>query len=89
MSTQQAEIAKQTKEETVIQVRMAERAEEQSKSVLVFTIITTVFLPLSFFTSVWPPVDPEIYRFTIIWSHLLMDRIYPVVLWHGRHQCWY
>ena len=37
--------------ETEIQSRLAKRAERQNQSILVFTIITVIFLPLSFFTS--------------------------------------
>ncbi|KAF8242642.1 hypothetical protein K440DRAFT_616194 [Wilcoxina mikolae CBS 423.85] len=47
----QVKLAQGQAEETRIQVQLSKSAQEQGKSVLVFTIITTVFLPLSFFTS--------------------------------------
>ncbi|KAI5796582.1 hypothetical protein EDC01DRAFT_651951 [Geopyxis carbonaria] len=54
-------------EETKIQVELSKRAQElsrqtqeQGKSVLVFTIITTIFLPMSFFTSYFGMNTPDI-----------------------------
>ena len=38
-------------DETTLQVKLAEKAERQNKSILIFTIITVIFVPLSFFTS--------------------------------------
>lgn len=38
-------------EETTLQVALARKAERQNKAILIFTIVTVVFLPLSFFTS--------------------------------------
>jgi Mg2+ and Co2+ transporter CorA len=51
----QLELAKQSTEQSAIQLELARQSTEQNKSFLVFTIITTIFLPLSFFTSVRPP----------------------------------
>lgn len=47
----QSEIALKMAEETKIQVDLAKRNESQNKAIMVFTVITVVFLPLSFFTS--------------------------------------
>lgn len=47
----QSEIAIQMAKETQVQVNLAIRNESQNKSILVFTVITVIFLPLSFFTS--------------------------------------
>ena len=38
-------------EETTLQVALARKAERQNKAILIFTIVTVIFLPLSFFTS--------------------------------------
>lgn len=53
IAERQLEAARQQAIESRIQVDLANKAQEMGKSVLVFTIVTTVFLPLSFFTSVW------------------------------------
>ena len=37
--------------ETYLQSKLAKHAQRQNKSILTFTIITVIFLPLSFFTS--------------------------------------
>jgi CorA-like Mg2+ transporter protein len=47
----QSEIALQMAKETQVQVDLAKRNESQNKSIMVFTVITVIFLPLSFFTS--------------------------------------
>lgn len=47
----QSEIAIKMAKETQVQVDLAIRNESQNKSILVFTVITVIFLPLSFFTS--------------------------------------
>lgn len=52
IANKQLEAAKQQARESRIQAVMADKAQEMGKSVLVFTVVTTVFLPLSFFTSV-------------------------------------
>ena len=52
IAKQQLEAARQQARESRIQAELADKAQEMGKSVLVFTIVTTVFLPLSFFTSV-------------------------------------
>jgi Mg2+ and Co2+ transporter CorA len=54
IAKKQLEAAHQQAIESQIQVNLASKAQEMGKSVLVFTIVTTVFLPLSFFTSVCP-----------------------------------
>lgn len=61
----QLELAKQAAEQAAFQVKLAKQSTEQNKSFLVFTIITTIFLPLSFFTSVRPPL-PSLKRKTLI-----------------------
>jgi Mg2+ and Co2+ transporter CorA len=43
--------AHETSRQTTLSLQLAEAAERQSKIVTVFTIITAVFLPLSFFAS--------------------------------------
>jgi Mg2+ and Co2+ transporter CorA len=47
----QSEIALKMAKETEVQVKLAERNEFQNRSILIFTVITVIFLPLSFFTS--------------------------------------
>ena len=47
----QAEMAIQMAKETQVQVNLAKRNESQNKSIMVFTVVTVIFLPLSFFTS--------------------------------------
>lgn len=47
----QSEIAIEMAKETQVQVNLAKRNDSQNKSIMVFTVITVIFLPLSFFTS--------------------------------------
>ena len=47
----QAELARSMARETEVQTNLAKRAQRQNQSILIFTIITVIFLPLSFFTS--------------------------------------
>jgi Mg2+ and Co2+ transporter CorA len=47
----QSQVAAEMARETRKQVELATRMETQSKSILIFTIVTVIFLPLSFFTS--------------------------------------
>ncbi|MCJ1397255.1 hypothetical protein MMC11_000447 [Xylographa trunciseda] len=47
----QSQLARKMAQETTLQVALARKAERQNKAILIFTIITVVFLPLSFFTS--------------------------------------
>jgi len=47
----QSQVAIEMAKETKLQVKLAVRMEMQNKSILIFTIITVIFLPLSFFTS--------------------------------------
>lgn len=50
-SYQQSQIARTMVQETALQVRLARKAKHLNEAILIFTIITVVFLPLSFFTS--------------------------------------
>lgn len=50
-ANRQSNLAKRMAEETTLQVALARKAERQNKAILIFTIVTVVFLPLSFFTS--------------------------------------
>ena len=47
----QASLAEKMAQETKTQVKLAKKADRQNESVLVFTTITVIFLPLSFITS--------------------------------------
>ncbi|OCL02047.1 hypothetical protein AOQ84DRAFT_383087 [Glonium stellatum] len=47
----QSKLAVRMEKETKVQVELAMKNDYQNKSILIFTIITVIFLPLSFFTS--------------------------------------
>ncbi|KAL9619188.1 MAG: hypothetical protein Q9160_006197 [Pyrenula sp. 1 TL-2023] len=51
IANQQSELAKKMAQETTRQVELADKADRQNKAILIFTVVTVVFLPLSFFTS--------------------------------------
>lgn len=53
----QALLAIEMGKETKAQVKLATRSEQRNNSILIFTIITVIFLPLSFFTSYFGDVN--------------------------------
>lgn len=50
-SNQQSQMAQILAQETALQVELARKAKSLNEAILIFTITTVVFLPLSFFTS--------------------------------------